>query len=49
MNKEEVIELIRRNQNPKPEAIKLISDFLVVNKNEVTKIYEQEIENVFYK
>ena len=49
MNKEEVIELIRRNQNPKPEAIKLISDFLVVKKEESTRIYEQEIENVFYR
>ena len=49
MNKKEVIELIRRNQNPKPEAIKLISDFLVVKKEVAEKIYEQEIENVFYK
>ena len=49
MNEKEVIELIRRNQNTKIEAIKLISDFLVVKKEEATKIYEQEIENVFYR
>jgi hypothetical protein len=45
MNKQEVFALIRRNKNTRKEAIKLIADFLVIDKNRATKIYEREFEN----
>ena len=44
MSKEEIIRRIKRNKNPKHEAINLIADFLVIKRNEATKIYEEEIE-----
>ena len=46
MNKEEVIKLIKRNKNPRKEAITLIADFLVINKKQAEKIYAEEFENV---
>ena len=45
MNREEVIWRIKRNKNNKHEAIRLISDFLVITREEAKKIYEEEIEN----
>ena len=46
MNRQEVIELIRRNKNTRREAIKLISDFLAIPRKWAEKIYEEEFENV---
>ena len=46
MNREEVIWRIKRNKNSKNEAIRLISDFLVITRAEAKKIYEEEFENV---
>lgn len=46
MSKEEVIALIKRNKNPRHEAITLIADFLVTTKEIAEKIYHEEIENV---
>ena len=46
MNREEVIWMIKRNKNNKHEAIRLISDFLVITREEAKKIYEEEFENV---
>lgn len=46
MNREEVIWIIKRNKNNKHEAIRLISDFLVITREEAKKIYEEEFENV---
>ena len=45
MNKEEVIKLIKRNKNPRKQAITLIADFLVLKKDEAEKIYIEEFEN----
>lgn len=45
MSKAEVIALIKRNRNPRNEAITLIADFLVTTKEKAEKIYEEEIEN----
>ena len=45
MSKEELIRRIKRNRNPRHEAIRLISDFLVITRKEAIKIYEEEIEN----
>lgn len=45
MNRKEVIWLIKRNNHNKKTAIKLISDFLVITKEEAKKIYEEEFEN----
>ena len=45
MNKEEVIKLIKRNKNPRKEAITLIADFLVISKEKAEKVYEEEFEN----
>ena len=45
MNREEVIWRIKRNKNNKNEAIRLISDFLVITREEAKKIYEEEFEN----
>lgn len=42
MSKAEVIALIKRNGNTRREAIILIADFLVTNKKEANRIYEQE-------
>lgn len=44
LNKEEVIKLIKRNRNPRKEAITLIADFLVLKKDEAEKIYIEEFE-----
>ena len=44
MNKEEVIKLIKRNKNSRKEAIILIADFLVIEKDEAEKIYIEEFE-----
>ena len=46
MNREEVIWRIKRNKNNKNEAIRLISDFLVITREEAKKIYEEEFGNV---
>lgn len=45
MNRKEVIWLIKRNNHNKKTAITLISDFLVITKEEAKKIYEEEFEN----
>ena len=45
MNRKEIIELIRRNKNPKYQAVTLISDFLVKSKEKAIEIYEEEFEN----
>ena len=45
MNRKEVICAIRRNNHNKKTAITLISDFLVIDKEEARKIYEEEFEN----
>lgn len=45
MNRKEVIWLIKRNNHKKKTAITLISDFLVIDKKEAKKIYEEEFEN----
>ena len=42
MNRKEVIWVIKRNNHDKRTAIKLISDFLVIKKEEAKKIYEEE-------
>ena len=44
MNKQEVIALIKRNQNTRREAIILISDFLQIPKYAAEKIYIEEFE-----
>lgn len=44
LNKEEVINLIKRNRNPRNEAITLIADFLVLKKDEAEQIYIEEFE-----
>lgn len=46
MNRKEVIERIKRNKNTKREAITLIADFLVVKRDEATRIYQEEFEKV---
>ena len=46
MNRQEVIALIKRNKNPRNEAITLIADFLVTTKENAEKIYVEEFENV---
>ena len=46
MNREEVIQLIKRNHHNKKTAITLISDFLVTTRERAKKIYEEEFENV---
>ena len=45
MNRKEVIWGIKRNNHSKKTAIRLISDFLVITKEESKKIYEDEFEN----
>lgn len=45
MNREEVIQLIKRNRNSRKKAIILISDFLVIDKEEARRIYQEEFEN----
>lgn len=45
MNRKEVIWMIKRNNHNKKTAIKLMSDFLVITKEEAKKIYEEEFEN----
>ena len=45
MNREEVIQLIKRNRNSRKKAIILISDFLVITKEEAKQIYEEEFGN----
>ena len=42
MNRKEIIWVIKRNNNDKRTAIKLISGFLVIKKEEAKKIYEEE-------
>ena len=46
MNRQEVIRLIRRNKHPRKQAIRLISDFLVITKEAAEKIYIEEFEAV---
>ena len=45
MNREEVIQLIKRNRNSRKKAIILISDFLVTTKEKAKQIYEEEFGN----
>ena len=45
MNRKEVIELIKRNGNTRLEAIRLISDFLAISREDAIKIYEEEFGN----
>ena len=45
MNRKEIIWAIKRNNHDKKTAIKLISDFLVITKEEAKKIYEEEFGN----
>ena len=44
VNREEVIRLIKKNKNPRNEAITLIADFLVLKKDEAEQIYVEEFE-----
>jgi hypothetical protein len=46
MNKEEVLRCIRRNKHEKSEAITLLSDFLVISREEAEAIYAEEIGEV---
>lgn len=43
MEKAELIRLIRRNKNPKNEAITLLMDFLLIDRHQAVEIYENEI------
>ena len=45
MNRKEVIRLIKRNQHKKRDAIRLISDFLMITREEAEKIYLEEFGN----
>ena len=44
MKLEEIIWVIKRNHHRKGKAITLISDFLVISKEEAKKIYQREFE-----
>lgn len=44
MELKEIISVIKRNNHDKKTAITLISDFLVIDKAEAKKIYEEEFE-----
>jgi hypothetical protein len=46
MSRKEVISIIKRNGHNKTQAIILISDFLLKNKEDAIRIYEEEFENV---
>lgn len=46
MNRKEIIEIIKRNKIAKREAIILIADFLVTNREIAQKIYQEEFENI---
>ena len=46
MDRQEVIWMIKRNRNKKSEAITLISDFLVISKEEAEQIYQEEFKSV---
>lgn len=45
MNRKEIVWVIKRNKHRKRTAITLISDFLVITKEEAKKIYEEEFGN----
>jgi hypothetical protein len=45
MSRKELIARIRKNKNNKWEAIRLISDFLMISRNEAEKIYREEFES----
>ena len=45
MNRKEVIRLIKRKNHNRKTAITLISDFLVIDKEEARRIYREEFEN----
>lgn len=45
MNSKEVIWMIKRNNHSKKTAIKLISDFLEISKQQAEHIYEEEFGN----
>lgn len=45
MTRAEIIKRIKRNKNDKWEAIRLISDFLVISRDRAKKIYQEEFEN----
>ena len=44
MNRKEIISVIKRNQHKKRTAIRLISDFLMITREEAEKIYVEEFE-----
>lgn len=44
MKLEEIIWVIKSNNHRKGEAITLISDFLVISREEAKKIYQKEFE-----
>ena len=44
MSLEEIVWVIKRNNHRKGKAITLISDFLVISKEEAKKIYQREFE-----
>ena len=45
MNRKEVISVIKRNHHEKRTAIRLISDFLMITREEAEKIYLEEFGN----
>ena len=45
MSRQEIIWVIKRNNHSNKTAIRLISDFLVITKEEAKKIYEEEFGN----
>lgn len=45
MSRQEIIWVIKRNNHDKKTAITLISDFLVISKQQAKCIYEEEFGN----
>lgn len=45
MNRKEIISVIKRNHHEKRTAIRLISDFLMITREEAENIYVEEFEN----
>lgn len=45
MNRKEIIWRIKRNNHKNKTAIKLISDFLAISKQQAESIYEEEFGN----
>ena len=44
MDKNWVVEMIKRNKHEKTRAVIYLRDFLVISKEKALEIYEQEIE-----